>query len=111
MSHELAVGSPGGPQVLVALVELQTQVSGLLFQRDDVLFELVDVVGCAEPGLAPGLLAECFGQALFELLDAGSQAGGALLGVEQVGLQRCPADRRPGGCGSWLGFCGVELFE
>ncbi|MGH3516201.1 MAG: hypothetical protein ACRDQ7_02030, partial [Haloechinothrix sp.] len=52
-----------------------------------LVLELVDVVGSAEAGLAPCLLAERFGEALFELMHAGGESGGALLGVEQVGLQ------------------------
>ena len=51
-------------------------------------------------------------QAVFELLDAGGQAGGAFLGSEQVGLQGGAADGRPGaGRVRRLGFEGVELFE
>jgi hypothetical protein len=48
-------------EFLVAFFELETQVDGLLFEHDDLLFESVDVVGGAEPGLVPGLLSECFG--------------------------------------------------
>ena len=51
--HELAVGSARGGEVLVAFLELDTQVDDVLFERQDLLFELVDVVGRAEPGLAP----------------------------------------------------------
>jgi len=59
--HEFAVGGSGGVEFLVAFFELETQVDGLLFEHDDLLFEPVDVVGGAEPGFAPGLLSECFG--------------------------------------------------
>lgn len=38
-----------------------------------LVLELVDVVGSAEAGLAPCLLAERLGEALFELVDAGSK--------------------------------------
>jgi hypothetical protein len=41
----------------------------------------------AQAGLAPGVLTECFGEALFEVLDAGVEPGGAFVGGEQVGLQ------------------------
>ena len=51
------------------------------------LAEGVDVGGDAEPGLAPGLLTECLGQAFLELPDAGVEPDGALVGGEQVGLQ------------------------
>jgi len=37
---------------------LQPEIDALLLEEDDPLFELVDVVGCPEPGLAPGLLTE-----------------------------------------------------
>jgi hypothetical protein len=40
-----------------------------LLQVGDRLVEGVDVGGDAEAGLAPGVLAECLGQALFQVLD------------------------------------------
>jgi hypothetical protein len=55
-----------------------------------LLLELADVIGLSEAGLAPDLLAESVGEAVLELADAGGQAGGALVGGEQVGLQRGP---------------------
>ena len=67
----------------------------------DLLLELVDVVGGAEPGLAPGLFAEQLGQAVLELVGAGGHADAALLGGEQVGLQGGPADRGSGAWGGW----------
>ena len=69
--HELAVGGAGGSEVAVAFFELEPQVDGLLFEVGDLLVEGVDVGGRAEPGFAPGLLAEGLGQALFELPDRG----------------------------------------
>ena len=49
---------------------------------------------------------------MLELMDAGSQAGGALLCGEQVGLQGSTADGGPGaGYCRWLGPGSVELFE
>ena len=74
----------------------------MLFEGNDALFELVDVVGDAEPGLVPGLFAERVGQPPFELVDAGAEAGGAVLGIEQVGLQGCPAR---GGSATSLSGC------
>ena len=56
--HEFAVGGAGGGEVFVAFVELQTQVDDVLFELGDLLVEGVDVGGGAEPGLAPGVLAE-----------------------------------------------------
>ena len=61
MSHEFAVGGSGGGEFLVAFLELQPQVDDVLFEEGYLLFELLDVLGCAEPGLAPGLFAEKFG--------------------------------------------------
>jgi len=58
-----------------------------LFEGGNAGVELVDVGVRAEPGLAPDLLAERLGQALFKLLDAGVEPEGALVGGEQVGLQ------------------------
>ena len=87
LGHELPVGGPGRGEVLVAFLELETQVDGLLFEVGDRLAEGVDVGGDAEPGLASGLLTECLGQAFLELPDAGVEPDGALMGGEQVGLQ------------------------
>lgn len=61
MSHEFAVGGAGGGEFLVAFLELQPQVDDLLFEEGYLLFELLDVLGRAEPRLAPGLFAEQFG--------------------------------------------------
>jgi hypothetical protein len=48
---------------------------------------------------------------VFELADAGGQAGGAFLGGEQVCLQGGAADGGPGaGHAGWLGFGGVDLI-
>ena len=84
----------------------------MLFERADLLLEPVDVVGDAETGLVPCLFAERFGETLFELVNPGGEANGALVSVGQVGLQGCPADSGPdaGGVGR-LGFGGVDLFE
>ena len=73
LGHEFPVGGPGRGEVLVAFLELEAQVDGLLFEVGDLLAEGVDVGGDAESGLAPGLLAECLGQAPFELPDAGGE--------------------------------------
>jgi hypothetical protein len=87
LGHELAVGSPCGGEVLVAFLQLETQVDGLLLQVVDLLAEGVDVGGRAEPGLAPCLFAERFGQAFLKLADAGVQPDSAFVRREQVGLQ------------------------
>jgi hypothetical protein len=97
LGHELTVGGPGCGELVVAFSEMEPQVGGLLFERDDTGVEVVDVGGRAEPGLAPGPLAERLGQALFELLDAGGEPEGAFVGGEQVRLQRRPGDG-PGRC-------------
>jgi hypothetical protein len=61
LGHELAVGGAGGGEVVVAFLKPETQVDSLLLQVGDLLGEGVDIGGGAEPGLAPGLLAERFG--------------------------------------------------
>ena len=50
------------------------------------MFELVDVVGSTQPRLLPGPFAEHVGQLFLQVLDAGSEPGRAVLGVEQVGV-------------------------
>ena len=112
-SHELAVGSAGGGELAVAFFELDAQIGDLLFQAGDRVIESIDAGGCAEPGFPPGLLAERLGQALFELLGAGSEPEGAFVGGGQVCLQRGPGDGRPGAFagGGRAGFDGVDLAE
>src|SRR5271166_6332723 len=83
--HEFSVGGAGGGEVFVAFVELLSKVDGLLFEMGDALLECVG--GGAEPGLAPGMFAECLGESLLELTDAGVEPGGAFVGGQQVGLQ------------------------
>ena len=80
LGHELAVGGTGGVQVLVPFAELEAQVGGLLLEVDDFLVQDVDVGGCAEPGFTPCLLAECFGEPLFELPGRGRRAGARVHG-------------------------------
>ena len=55
--HEFAVGGAGGLQLPVAVLQLKFQVCGLLLQVRDLVLEVVDVGGLAEPGLAEHLLA------------------------------------------------------
>ena len=92
--HELPVGEPGGVEFVGALAELDANVSHLGREGGDPSVELVDILGCTEPGGLPGLLAHEFGEAAFKLLDAGGVAGTASLGGVEVGLQRrmahCP---------------------
>ena len=56
----------------------------MLVEIGDLVVERVDVGGCAEPGFAPGLVAERLGQAFFELLDAGGEPESAVVAL--VGL-------------------------
>ena len=87
LGHELAVGGARRGEVLVAFAELEAQIDDLLLESVVVLIEGIDAGGGAEPGFPPGLVAEQAGEPVLELVDAGGQAGGSLLGVEQVGLQ------------------------
>ena len=113
LGHEFAVGSPGGGEFLVAFFQLEPQVGDLLLEVGDVVAEGVDVGGRAEPGVAPGLLAEHLGQAVFELLDTGIEPDRPLVGGEQVSLQRCPGHGRAGSFagGRRGGFERVDLAE
>jgi hypothetical protein len=52
----------------------------------DFLAEGLDVGGGAEPGLAPGLVAEIFGQAFFQVMDAGAEPVGTFVCCEEVSL-------------------------
>ena len=74
------VGGPGRGEVLVVFFELEAQVDGLLFEMGDLLAEGVDVGGGAEPGLAPGLVAERLGQAFLQLAHAGGQPDASVHG-------------------------------
>ena len=47
----------------------------------------VSVSAGAPSPVSRHIIAECLGQAFFELLDAGAEADGAFVGGEQVGLR------------------------
>lgn len=59
---QFAAHRPGCLQFRGALLELQADVGLLLVEDRDAGLELLDVVGSAEPGLPPDLLAEQFRQ-------------------------------------------------
>ena len=110
--REFAVGGAGGSEFAVAFVQLELQVGDVLVQIGDLVVERVDVGGGAEPGFAPGLVAERFGQAGFELLDAGGEPESALVGGEQVSLQGGRGDGRAGAAvRGRAGLGGVDLAE
>jgi hypothetical protein len=112
LGHEFAVGCAGCGEVFVAFVESQSQVDDLLFEVGDGLIERVNVGRGAEPGLPPGLLAECFGEAFLELLNSCGDTDGPFVRGEQVGLQRGSGDCRPGlPADGWGGFDRVDLGE
>jgi hypothetical protein len=56
--HELAVGGAGSGQILVTFSQAGAELLVVLGELGDLLPELADVVGLAEAGLAPGLLAK-----------------------------------------------------
>lgn len=95
--------------MLSACLELRPNVDDVLLESDDVLVEMVDVGGCAQTGLAPGLLAERLGKSPDQMLDASGEPDGTFVGGEQVGLQRRATDDRSDAEGvGWLGFSGVH---
>jgi hypothetical protein len=61
LGHELAVGGPCRGEVFVVFGELELEIGGLLLEVGDLLVEGVDVGWRAQPGLAPGLVAERLG--------------------------------------------------
>ena len=128
--HEFAVGGAGGGQVVAAFVQLQARVDDLLFEVDGALLERVDVVGRAEPGSAPGVLAEKPGEASLELVDAGGlsdagaggqdgRPGSVELGVRDVSREQAAIVERgvqalgqpPGATGSELPATNVPPSE
>jgi hypothetical protein len=113
LGHELAVRGPGGGQVVALFFELEAEAGDLLLELADLLVEGVDVGGCREPGLTPGLFAERLRQPFFQLPDAGVQPDGAFMGSEQVRLQGCPGDGGPRAVagGRRSGLEGVDLLE
>ena len=113
LGHELPVGRACGGEVLVSFLELEPQVDDLLLELAVLLGEAAGVGGGGEAGLVSGLLAERFGQAVFELPYAAGEPERALVGGGQVGLQRSVGDARPAGlavCGRG-GLEGVDLGE
>lgn len=110
-SDEFTIRGAGGVEFFGALFELKAQIDNLLFKSGDLLVELVDVVGGADPGFPPGLLAKCGREAVFELLDPCGQSGCSLLSVEQIGLQRGSAHTARRQLVGGLGCGSVDLFE
>ena len=90
--HEFPVGRARGGEVLVSFFELEAQVDDLLLELAVLLGEAAGVGGGGEAGLVSGLLAERFGQAVFELPDAAGEPEGAFVGGGQVGLQGSVGD-------------------
>lgn len=73
-----------------------------MLEERDALFELVDVVGSTQPRLLAGPFAEHVGQPFLQVLDADSEPGRAVLGVEQVGRDaRLTAGPPAGEVGGW----------
>ncbi|MEV5543709.1 hypothetical protein AB0L13_43560 [Saccharopolyspora shandongensis] len=68
---EVTVGSSGCVKFLIAFSKLIREVNDLLFELGDAAFEVVDVVGGAESALAPGLIAEEFGELVLQQSDSG----------------------------------------
>ncbi len=62
--------------MLSACLELRPNVDDVLLESDDVLVEMVNVGGCAQTGLAPGLLAERLGKSPDQMLDASGEPDG-----------------------------------
>lgn len=89
-----------------------TQVDGLLFEVSHALVERVNVSWGAESGVPPGPLAECLGQVLFQVRDPSVEPQGAVVGGEQIRLQRGAGDGRcTSGTRGRLGFESVQLCE
>jgi hypothetical protein len=99
----LAVSLWFAAEILVALLQLLDGVDDVLFERHD-LFEVVDVVGRAEPGLPPGVFGEQLGEADSDVLGstvpwgcsaAGGQQGGPGDGGSGIGSGRAASMRWP----------------
>jgi len=104
LRDEFSVCGSGGIEVLVVLFELEAKVDGVLFERDDLLFELIDAIGRAEARLVPGLFAECFGEALFELVDAAARRTARCCALSRSVWRdaRRTAGPTPGAFGGWV---------
>ncbi|MEU9376485.1 hypothetical protein AB0D94_22295 [Streptomyces sp. NPDC048255] len=113
LGHQVAVGSAGGGEVVALILEFEFQIDYLLFERGDAGLELFGVLGSADAGLAPDLLAQDLAEPRFEAAGVSGDAGGAGVGGEQAGLEGGPADGWPaaaGGGGRFSGL-GMDLAE
>ena len=112
LGHELTVGSPGSGEIVIAFFQLQPQAGDLLLEVRDLLVESVDIGWGAESGLAPGMVTERLGQALFQVLDSGAEPDGAFVSGEQVRLQRGSGDGRTSAVARGrFGLEGVDLLQ
>ena len=76
-----------GRQLLLGQVKPVVRVEELLLELDDPALQSIDVLWRAEAGLAPGLLAEHFGQSRLKLADSGGEPAVAFMCVDEIGLQ------------------------
>lgn len=86
LGHQLAVRGAGGGKVVVALLDFQLQVDHLLLEGGDPGLELLGVLGTADAGLAPDLLAQDLAEAAFEAASVGGEPGGSGVRGQQIGL-------------------------
>jgi hypothetical protein len=66
---QLAVGGPGGFQLVRAFVELDFQVQGLLFKVEDAGLDTVDVGRRADSRSLPDMLAQFGAEAVLQQPD------------------------------------------
>lgn len=66
---EVMVCSSRGVEFLAPFGQVFFEVKNLLFEFGDTPLHLVDVIGCAKSGLAPGLVTHELGQLLLQLPD------------------------------------------
>jgi len=66
---QLAVGGPGGFQLVRAFAELDFQVQGLLFKVEDAGLETVDVGRRADSRSLPDMLAQLGAEAVLQQPD------------------------------------------
>jgi hypothetical protein len=81
----------------------------LLFEFGVATVKLVDVVGAAEPGLTPCLLAQCFGEPVTQLCVLADEPVDAIVCACEISDQGGSAGCWPSGrCGGWFGGFGQD---
>ncbi|MDI9980118.1 hypothetical protein [Rhodococcus sp. IEGM 1307] len=92
--HQFAVGHAGGVEIIVLLAELPAQFHDLLLECGVAAVKFLDVVGAAESGLTPCLVAEDLGEPVAKLHVLSHESIDVVVCAREISDQGGATDRR-----------------